>query len=155
VRNTISITGIKGSDKVNVIPAEAHAEIDARLLPGEDPQAFVETIRKIIADDSIKIEVILSFPAAISSPHPEATKAISELARKNDGNIPILAPLVSGFTDCHFFRERKIPCFGFLPIRSSASAESLVHGNNERLSVDSFSSAIGAMFELVERLTAE
>jgi acetylornithine deacetylase/succinyl-diaminopimelate desuccinylase-like protein len=155
VRNTISITGIKGSDKVNVIPAEAYAEIDIRLLPGEDPQAFVETIRKIIADDAIKIEVLLSFPPATSPPHSEATKAISELARTHDRDVPVLAPLVSGFTDCHFFREKKIPCFGFLPIRSSAGAESLVHGNNERLSVESFNSAISAMFELVGKLLAE
>ncbi len=155
VRNTISITGLKGSEKVNVIAAEASADVDIRLLPGEDPRSFVETIRKVIADDSIKIEVLLSFPAAISPPHPEATKAITELAMKNDGNVPVLAPLVSGFTDCHFFREKKIPCLGFLPIRSAAGAESLVHGNNERLSLESFNSAIGEMFELVNKLLAE
>jgi acetylornithine deacetylase/succinyl-diaminopimelate desuccinylase-like protein len=155
VRNTISITGIKGSDKVNVIPGEASAELDIRLLPGEDPQAFIDIVRKVIADDSIKIEVLLSFPAATSPPHAEATKAISELARANDGDVPVLAPLVTGFTDCHFFREKKIPCYGFLPMRSSAGGESLVHGNNERLSLNHFNFAIRAMFELMEKLTAE
>ena len=155
VRNTISITGIKGSDKVNVIPAEASAELDIRLLPGEDPQAFIDIVRKVIADDSIKIDVLLSFPAATSPPHAEATKAISELARAHDGDVPVLAPLVSGFTDCHFFREKKIPCYGFLPMRSSAGGESLVHGNNERLSLENFNFAIRAMFELMEKLTAE
>jgi carboxypeptidase PM20D1 len=53
VRNTISITGIKGSDKINVIPAEATAEVDVRLLPGEEPQAFIEELRRVLADDSI------------------------------------------------------------------------------------------------------
>ena len=140
---------------MNVIPAEASAEIDIRLLPGEDPQAFMNTVRKVIADESIKIEVLLSFPAATSPPDAEAMKAISELAKKHDGNAPVLGPLVSGFTDCHFFHEKKIPCYGFLPIRSSGGAESLVHGDNERLSVENFNSAIGAMFELVEKLMAE
>jgi len=41
VRNTIAITGMKGSDKTNVIPAFATAELDVRLLPGEDPKDFI------------------------------------------------------------------------------------------------------------------
>lgn len=61
VRNTIAVTMIKGSEKVNVIPAEASAESDVRLLPGEDPKAFIEELRKTIADSSIKIDVTLSF----------------------------------------------------------------------------------------------
>ena len=56
VRNTISVTGIKGSDKINVIPAEASAEVDVRLLPGEQPEAFINELRSVLADDSIKIE---------------------------------------------------------------------------------------------------
>ena len=73
VRNTIAITVIKASEKINVIPAEATAELDVRLFPGEDPQAFIKELKKIIGDDSIKIDVILSFRAAATSPpHPEA-----------------------------------------------------------------------------------
>jgi acetylornithine deacetylase/succinyl-diaminopimelate desuccinylase-like protein len=34
VRNTLAITRLAGSDKINVIPARAAAEIDVRLLPG-------------------------------------------------------------------------------------------------------------------------
>lgn len=155
VRNTISITGIKGSDKVNVIPAQASAEIDIRLLPGENPEVFIDEVRKVIADDSIKIEVLLSFPPATSPPHIEATKVITEFAQRHDGKVPILAPLGRGFTDCHFFREKGIPCYGFIPIRSTNRGESLVHGIDERLSVESFNFAIRAMFEMVGKLVAE
>ena len=38
LRNTISLTALQGSNKTNVIPAEASAELDIRLLPGTDPQ---------------------------------------------------------------------------------------------------------------------
>jgi len=155
VRNTVAITGLKGSDKVNVIPAFATAEIDVRLLPGEDPQAFIEQLRKLIADPSIKIEVLLSFPAATSPPHPEAMRVIADLAKMRDGGAPVVAPLVRGFTDCHFFRERKIPCLGFMPHRSGPGSEGLVHGINERLSVDSLKFGIRAMYEVVRKLAAE
>jgi len=33
LRNTCSITRLEGSSKINVVPAEAHAELDCRLLP--------------------------------------------------------------------------------------------------------------------------
>ncbi|MGH7167083.1 MAG: M20/M25/M40 family metallo-hydrolase [Nitrospiraceae bacterium] len=62
VRNTISVTMLEGSNKVNVIPPQAYAQLDVRLLPSEDPQRFLDELRKVIADDSIKIEPVLSFP---------------------------------------------------------------------------------------------
>ena len=43
VRNTFTITGLNGSEKVNVIPGSAWAQIDARLLPGETPEGLSPT----------------------------------------------------------------------------------------------------------------
>ena len=155
VRNTVSITGIKGSDKINVIPAEASAEIDVRLLPGEEPQAFVDEMRRVIADDSIKIEVLLSRAAAVSPASPDTLKAITEFAQSKDPGTPILFPMGSGFTDCHFFRTKGIPCLGFLPRRSRPSEEGMVHGINERVSAESLKSDVRAMYDIVHKLAAE
>lgn len=155
VRNTISITGIKGSDKINVIPAEASAEIDVRLLPGEEPQTFIDELRRVIADDSIKVEILLSRAAARSPASPEALKAITEYAHMKDPGTPILFPMGSGFTDCHFFRAKGIPCLGFLPRRSLPSEEGMVHGVNERVSVEDLKNDVRAMYEIVRKLAVE
>jgi len=155
VRNTISITGIKGSDKINVIPAEASAEIDVRLLPGEEPQAFIGEMHRVIADDSIKIEILLSRAAATSPPSPDALRIISEYAQASDPGAPILFPMGSGFTDCHFFRAKGIPCLGFLPRRSRPIEDGLVHGINERVSVEGIKSDVRAMYEIVHKLSVE
>jgi acetylornithine deacetylase/succinyl-diaminopimelate desuccinylase-like protein len=155
VRNTIAITGIRGSDKVNVIPAAASAEIDVRLLPGEDPKAFVEQIRKVIGDQSIAVEVTLSFPPATSREHPEALRAIQKMANAQDGGAPVIMPLGRGFTDCHFFREKGIPCYGFIPLRTTASGEGLVHGVNERISLETLHGGIRAMYDMVSSLATQ
>ncbi len=155
VRNTISITGIKGSDKINVIPAEASAEIDVRLLPGEEPQAFINEMRRIVSDDSIKIEILLSRAAATSPPSPDALRVIGEYAQASDPGATVMFTMGSGFTDCHFFRAKGIPCLGFLPRRSRPSEEGMVHGINERVSVQSVKSDVRAMYELVHKLAAE
>ena len=155
VRNTISITGIKGSDKINVIPAEATAEIDVRLLPGEEPQAFITELRRVIADDSIKVEILLSRAAASSPPASEGLRAIGEYAQARDPATPIVFPMGSGFTDCHFFRAKGIPCLGFLPQRSVPSSEGLVHGVDERVAVERLTSALRGMYEIVSKLVVE
>src|SRR6185503_5929635 len=56
LRNTISITGLKGSAKTNVIPPTATAAIDVRLLPGQDPQAFLADIVRVINDTAITVK---------------------------------------------------------------------------------------------------
>jgi acetylornithine deacetylase/succinyl-diaminopimelate desuccinylase-like protein len=155
VRNTIAITVMKASEKTNVIPAQATAELDARLLPGEDPQAFIKELRRVMKDDSIKIEVVLSFPPATSPPHPEALRVISDMARRNDGGVPVVSPLGRGFTDCRFFRAKSIPCFGFMPLRNSASEGGMVHGIDERITIDSLRAGIRGMYELVHKLAVE
>lgn len=155
VRNTISITGIKGSGKINVIPAEASAEIDVRLLPGEEPQAFIDELRRVIADDSIQIEILLSRAAASSPASPEALKAITEYAQAKDPGTPIVLPMGSGFTDCHFFRTKGIPCLGFLPRRSLPTEEGMVHGVNERVSVEDLKNEIQAMYQIVRKLAVD
>jgi acetylornithine deacetylase/succinyl-diaminopimelate desuccinylase-like protein len=155
VRNTISITGVKGSDKINVIAAEASAEIDVRLLPGEEAQAFIDEMRRVMADDSIKIEILLSRTAATSPTSPEALKVIADYARTHDPGTPIFYPMSPGFTDCHFFRAKGIPCLGFLPQRSTPSSEGLVHGVDERVPVERLTTAIHAMYEIVSKLAAE
>ena len=155
VRNTISITGIKGSDKINVIAAEASAEIDVRLLPGENPQAFINELRRVIADESIKIEILLSRVAATSPMNSDAMRVISQYAKGHDSGAAILFPVGNGFTDCHFFRAKGIPCLGFLPQRSTPNSDGLVHGVDERVSVERLIAAIHAMYEIVSKLVVE
>ncbi|MGH7816224.1 MAG: M20/M25/M40 family metallo-hydrolase [Candidatus Binatia bacterium] len=155
VRNTFAITGLKGSGKINVIAAEASAELDVRLLPGEEPVAFIGELRRVMGDESIKIEILLSRTAATATPNLDAMKVISEFAQAHDPGTPIISPLGSAFTDCHFFHVKSIPCLGFLPQRSTPSSENLVHGVDERVAVERLKSALRGMYEIVHKLAAE
>lgn len=46
LRNTVQPTVLRASEKTNVIPAEASAELDIRLLPGTDTAAFMASLRQ-------------------------------------------------------------------------------------------------------------
>src|SRR5262249_8748511 len=53
--DTISLTMMGGSQHTNVRPPEAWANLDVRLLPGEDPRKFLETIRHVVDDPEVTI----------------------------------------------------------------------------------------------------
>jgi acetylornithine deacetylase/succinyl-diaminopimelate desuccinylase-like protein len=155
VRNTISITMLEGSNKVNVIPPEASAQLDVRLLPSEDPKQFLKDLRKVIADESIRIDPILSFPPSTSPVDSEFYKVLGEVASTFDPGALVTAPMISGFTDCHFFREKGIPCYGFMPFKLTPKNLGGVHGNDERVSVENVVFGTRVMYEIVRKLAVK
>jgi acetylornithine deacetylase/succinyl-diaminopimelate desuccinylase-like protein len=155
VRNTISITMLDGSNKINVIPAEASAQLDVRLLPSQDPELFLSDLRKIIGDESIKIETVLSFPPSASPTDSEFLKVLQEIADRFDPGAKVTTPLLSGFTDCHFFREKGIPCYGFIPFKAQVKDLGTVHGNDERISLENVKFGTRVMYEIVRRMATQ
>jgi acetylornithine deacetylase/succinyl-diaminopimelate desuccinylase-like protein len=69
LRDTISLTMLGGSEQTNVIPPEAWANLDVRILPGGDPKQLLETIRQVVDDPNVTVAPIeRGFPLANSSP---------------------------------------------------------------------------------------
>ena len=155
VRNTISVTMLEGSNKVNVIPPEGSAQLDVRLLPGEDPQAFLDELRKVIADDSIKIEPRRLLAAGSSPASHELFAIIADLAKTHDPDPRVTTPLLTGATDCRYFRPRGVPCYGFIPFKLTREDFVSVHGNNERVSVENVKFGTRMLSDIVKRLAAE
>jgi acetylornithine deacetylase/succinyl-diaminopimelate desuccinylase-like protein len=152
VRNTISITMLEASNKVNVIPAVASAQLDVRLLPSEDSQTFLRDLRAVIADDSVQIEPTLSFVASSSPTDGEFFDALREVASNVDPGVQVTTPLLTGFTDCHYFREKEIPCYGFMPFKLNDNDFAGFHGHDERISVENIRFGRRMMYEIVQRL---
>jgi acetylornithine deacetylase/succinyl-diaminopimelate desuccinylase-like protein len=152
VRNTISVTVLAAGGKTNVIPPEATAELDVRLLPDQDPKVFLAELTQVIADEKVGIETLLSFPPAPSPREHELFDALQEIAARRHPGAVVSTPLATGFTDCHYFRARGIPCYGFVPFELSDRDASLVHGNDERISIANLKSGTRLLYELVARL---
>jgi acetylornithine deacetylase/succinyl-diaminopimelate desuccinylase-like protein len=152
VRNTISLTALSGSNKTNVISPEATAELDIRLLPDQDPGKFIEELKGIIGEPSIEIETLLSFQPSTSPKDHELFSVLRELAAKHDPGAVVTPQVSAGFTDCHYFREHEIPCYGFWPFRLAMDDIAGAHGNDERLSVANMTWGSRLTYELVSRL---
>ena len=155
IRNTCSITMLTGSQKINVVPPTASAELDCRILPDQSADEFLEGIRARVADEQIDIEEIMLFGAAASS---SDTPLYSLLVARTQERFPsagIVPAVAGGFTDSHFFRDIGISSYGYNPSVRSESQRSGVHGNNERIGIDTFNRAVGVMTEILDAFTAD
>ena len=133
--NTCSLTTLKGSSKINVIPPSAMLELDCRLLPGEDPEAFVTRLEHVIGDPKIAITRIMSFTPAESSRDTPLFASIERALSLSFENVMLVPGVSTGFTDSHFFRDVGIVSYGFAPFLYLSGERTGVHGNNERISI--------------------
>lgn len=149
LRNTCSITMLQASNKINVIPPEAQAQIDCRLLPDQDRDAFLRELTALINDPAIKVETIIGFSPAVSSTEAPLYRAIVDVIHRNYPSASIAPAVSTGFTDSHWFRDLGIASYGFAPFVIPQAEEGGVHGNNERISIENIRKGTAMMVELV------
>lgn len=150
VRNTCSITMLEASNKINVIPPEADARIDCRLLPDQDRQAFLQELGAVINDPAIKIEQIMGFTAAVSPTDNPLYRALVDATHRYFPDANIVPQVSTGFTDSHYFRDLGIACYGYAPFLIPSDEGSGVHGNNERISIANIRRGTTIMKDIVE-----
>jgi acetylornithine deacetylase/succinyl-diaminopimelate desuccinylase-like protein len=150
VRNTISMTVLRSGEKTNVVPATASAELDCRLLPGEDPADFRAELAAVIDDAGIEVEVLLSFPPSSSSTDTALYRAIEKVAATE--GLPVVPSVVRGFTDSHYFREKGVTSYGFVPIVETEEDERMMHGRDERISLQNLSQGTRRLVEILRAL---
>ncbi|HEY1435537.1 MAG TPA: M20/M25/M40 family metallo-hydrolase [Thermoanaerobaculia bacterium] len=135
LRTTISVTGLSGSEKINVIPGEATASIDCRLLPGEDSQRFLAKLREVAGDDSLRWEVLLSETATESPIDTALFHAIERARDRFAPGVPVFTPPLTSSTDATRLRQIGMVVYGFEPFQLSED-DDRSHGDDERLSLD-------------------
>ncbi len=152
LRNTISITMLQGSEKINIIPQAATAELDCRLLPGERPEDFVRELKKVVDDDGIEIETTLNFGNSSSPFDSPLVDAVREVVSRYHGHVEVVPNMLSGFTDSHYFRDLGIHCYGFMPFLLVDEELRRIHGNDERISVENMERGPRILYEVIEKL---
>ena len=155
LRNTVSITVLKAGYKTNVIPGTAEAELDVRLLPGEDPQAFLAELRTVIEDPTVEIVP----PAAFRTPNQSAVdtelfRAIQNVLGRHFPGVPVTTKMLTGATESVLYRPLGIVCYGFTPLLTTAEETSTAHGDDERVSEATVRRSTGVFYEVVREIAA-
>ncbi len=153
--NTAAITVLKAGEKVNVIPDEASARVDCRLVPGTSPEAFMEELRRIVDNADVRIEA--TFTGVDTPPSPHDTPlfhAIERAVAQHDPGCVVTPHLVPGATDSRYFRAAGVPCYDFIPFRLTIPERMLIHGIDERISIENMKFGVEMMIDILLNLEA-
>ena len=151
-RNTCSLTMLEGSKKINVVPPQAVAQLDCRLVPSQNPEEFTRQLSDIINDEAIQIERIMGFSPAVSSTDAELFRVIESLTAEYYPQAAVVPSVVGGFTDSHFLRDMGITAYGYHPILLPDSELQRIHGNDERLSLQNIRQSSRMVYNVVSEL---
>jgi acetylornithine deacetylase/succinyl-diaminopimelate desuccinylase-like protein len=151
LRNTVTLTGLQGSNKTNVIPAEATADVDIRLLPDADPAAVLATLKRVVADTGIMWTTLLQPKTPLENPiDTDLFRAIERAARERDPGAMVTTPMLTGATDRPTYRKLGIITYGLDPFKVEASdAQRGVHGNDERVSVANVGFGVRYLYDIL------
>ncbi len=151
LRNTITLTGLQGSNKTNVIPAEATADVDIRLLPDADAAAVLTALKRIVADTGVLWTPLLAPKTPLENPiDTDLFRAIERAARERDPGAMVTTPMLTGATDRPTYRKLGIITYGLDPFKVEASdAQRGVHGNDERVSVVNVGFGVRFLYDIL------
>jgi acetylornithine deacetylase/succinyl-diaminopimelate desuccinylase-like protein len=155
VRTTFAINMLKGSEKRNVIPPEAVADLDCRMLAGEDPEEIVEWVRDVVADSHVEVTVTGAAKVPnLSPPDTELYKSLADALRRRSPGVVVAPEIMVGFTDNWVFRRCGMHGYGFGPFVLDAEEWKRIHGNDERISVENVREGARCYTEMLLEMAA-
>jgi acetylornithine deacetylase/succinyl-diaminopimelate desuccinylase-like protein len=156
LRNTVSITVVKTGYKTNVIPGTAEAELDVRLLPGEDPDAFLAELRRIIDDPSVEVMPPEAFRKPNESPvETDLFHVIEAVLGRHYPGVPVTPKMLTGATESVFFRPLGVVAYGFTPLLARSEEIATTHGDDERINEATVRKSTGVFYEVVRELCTQ
>jgi carboxypeptidase PM20D1 len=156
VRTTTAVTMVEGGVKANVLPREASARVNFRLLPGDTSEAVIAHVREAIDDPEIEIVTeTVNEASPVADTSSDAWALLSSVIREAAPEVVVVPGLVVGATDTRHYARITENGFRFLPIRIGADDPERVHGRDERVSVENHRFAIDFFERLVRRAAGE
>lgn len=158
IRTTTAVTVINGGIRDNVLPAEAKAHVNFRLLPGDSIARVCEHVRAMIKDKQVRFEPVGPTIAEASPLSPDrgaVFETLSRTVRSVFGALPVAPFLVLGMTDSRYYTAICDHVYRLSPVLLTAADMERVHGNNERISIAALGKMVQFYVLLIRRWTAD
>ena len=137
LRSTLAPNIVAGGNRINVIPSEAIATVDTRLLPDEDIDTFLEQVRQVVNDPAVEVRLGKrnTRPGGVEARiDSEVFKSIEGAVRRHY-DAPTLPSMSTGATDMAYLRANGIQCYGIGPAIDSEDGPKGfgAHSDQERI----------------------
>ncbi len=151
LRDSISPTMMQAGVRVNVIPSEASANLNVRMLPGHSIDELIGKMEKVVNDPQIRLQLAPDSgenapPSDITSP---LYKTIERIAPQEFPGAIALPFLSTGATDSASLRLHKVQAYGLEPFPLTEGDYARMHGDDERIPVESFRKGVAFLYHVV------
>ena len=157
-RTSVAPTVIDAGFRRNVIPSEASAILDIRMLPDENVEEFYAKLAEVIDDSRVEIvpEHIYRPAAPPSEIDNEMFQTLERVAREMYPHSAVLPIMSTGATDMAQVRAKGMQAYGIGPSRTVEEMNSGfgAHGDNERITEEAFVDFVRFMWNVVVEIAA-
>jgi acetylornithine deacetylase/succinyl-diaminopimelate desuccinylase-like protein len=122
LRTSVSPNILSGGYRNNVIPSEARATLDVRMLPDQDPEAFRAELQRVVGDPAVDVVFNGWPPSTTGKPRGGGLSRIdNEAFAVIEGAIAehyatkTLPTMIPAATDMAFLRAKGVQCYGIGP----------------------------------------
>ena len=151
MRDTIAPTVLSAGVANNVIPAEARANLNVRLLPGDSINTVVNDLNKLVNDPAVKLEIQpnAGLAAPPSSLESDFFNQICRVASREFGGAPALPFQSTWLTDSAQLRLHNVQAYGLVPFPLSDDDLKRMHGDDERIPLTAFDKGVDVLTKIV------
>lgn len=144
VRTTTALTIFNAGVKENVIPQQANATINFRLLPGDTPDMVVEHARRVIDDSGVDIQMVpwQGKSSGVADTAGGGYDLIEKAALASYDDAVAMPYMLPATTDTRHYVDLADNHYRFHGMLVDMAQTSQIHGTNEQLSVESFEIAV-------------
>jgi acetylornithine deacetylase/succinyl-diaminopimelate desuccinylase-like protein len=157
LRTTLAPTILSGGFRFNVIPSEAEATLDVRMLPDEDPAKLLAEVRRLINDPAVEVSV----PTQNGRPAAPASRLDSEMFRAIEAvggrmyNAPAIPSMLTAATDNAQLRAKGEQAYGIGQIVTATEGPvGTAHSDDETISVHALMGLIEFLWNTVIEVAA-
>ena len=150
VHTTIAPTIIQGGVKDNVIPSNASAVINLRILPGNTTAGVLKHLTESVNDSRVKVATLNGMASEASQISSDTSNGFQKVAETIRGCYPgsIVAPfLCIAATDSRKFENISTCVLRFSPVTDMEG----IHGINEHVGVDEFKKGVNFYYHLIKK----
>jgi len=155
IHTTVAPTMLVGSPKENILPAQAKATLNLRLLPGDTQAQVLAKLRQKIADPRVKID---PHPGFSSEAAPESEiegnefQLLHQTIREVFPEARVAPSLVLAGTDSRHYQKLCKNQYRFQPVYLNTEDLNRIHGSNERIAITAHAQASRFYFKLMQNL---
>lgn len=150
LRTTTAVTMFNAGIKENVLPIDARAVVNHRIIPGETVASVTARVIEIIDDESVSVVPLTARdPSPVSDTDSTSFAALARTIRQLNEDVIIAPYLVVGGTDAKHFAGLSRNVYRFSAIVAEPDMMNRFHGTNERLAVDDYARLVSFYKQLI------